>query len=379
VIVVTINYRLGALGFLAHPVLSAESTNHVSGNYGIKDQQFALQWVRRNIAAFGGDPDNVTIFGESAGGLSVFSHLASPTASGLFHRAIVESGAYELTLPTLADTESQGVAFATGVGCSNQTAECLRSISVETILANQGGIDITPNVDGKILPQSLDSAFATGQFNHVPLIQGTNHDEWRLFVALDELAGHPLTAEEYPFVVADLVGPQAAPLILPQYPLSNFASPSLAVGALVTDLIFACPARVVDQLLSAQVPTFAYEFNDTNAPEIYLPPVSFPFGATHGSELQYLFKVPQSPPLNTMQRKLSTKMVRYWTQFARSGDPSSFEDAPFWAPYNPAVDEFQSLVPPSPQGELDFAADHQCDFWAKLFGASAQASAGVSK
>ncbi len=142
VIVVTINYRLGALGFLAHPALSAESTDHVSGNYGIKDQQFALQWVRRNIAVFGGDPDNVTIFGESAGGLGVLSQLASPRASGLFHRAIVESGAYELTLPTMADTESQGLAFATSVGCGNQTAECLRSISVETILANQGTIDI---------------------------------------------------------------------------------------------------------------------------------------------------------------------------------------------------------------------------------------------
>jgi para-nitrobenzyl esterase len=246
------------------------------GNYGIKDQQFALQWVRRNIVAFGGDPDNVTIFGESAGGLSVFSHLASPTASGLFRRAIVESGAYELTLPTLADTESQGLAFATGIGCSNQTAECLRSISVETILANQGGIDITPYVDGKILPQSLDTAFATGQFNHVPLMQGTNHDEWRLFVVLDELAGHPLTAEEYSFVVANLVGPQAAPLVLAQYPLSNYANPSLAVGALGTDLIFACPARVVDQLLSAQVTDICVRIQRHQCPRDLFAPSQLP-------------------------------------------------------------------------------------------------------
>src|SRR6516165_7539522 len=116
VIVVTINYRLGALGFLAHPALTAESPDHASGNYGIMDQQFALQWVQRNIIAFGGDPNKVTIFGQSAGGLSVLSHLASPRAAGLFHRAIVQSGAYELAPPTLAVGETQGVLFANAVG-----------------------------------------------------------------------------------------------------------------------------------------------------------------------------------------------------------------------------------------------------------------------
>jgi para-nitrobenzyl esterase len=192
VIVVTINYRLGALGFLAHPALSGESREHISGNYGIMDQQFALKWVQRNIAAFGGDPHNVTIFGESAGGLSVLSQVASPTAAGFFHRGIVESGAYALTLPTLADEESHGEAFAAGVGCSDQSARCLRSKSVKEILANWGLFDSSPNVDGKVIPQSLDKAFASGQFSHVPLMQGSNHDEWRFFVALSfDLAGGP--------------------------------------------------------------------------------------------------------------------------------------------------------------------------------------------
>jgi len=141
------------------------------------DQQFALTWVQRNIAAFGGDPQNVTIFGQSAGGLSVFSHLASPAAAGLFRRAIVQSGAYGLSLLTLADEESHGVAFAISVGCKDQSARCLRSKSVKKILGNWGLFDSNANVDGKLLPQSLDTAFATGQFNHVPLMQGTNHDE----------------------------------------------------------------------------------------------------------------------------------------------------------------------------------------------------------
>jgi len=376
VIVVTINYRLGALGFLAHPALTAESPDHVSGNYGIMDQQFALRWVRRNIAAFGGNPHNVTIFGESAGGFSVLSNLTSPTAAGLFHQAIVESGAYMLALPTLADAESQGTAFANSVGCTDQTVECLRSTSVERVLANQG--DVSPNADGKVLPLSLDTAFATGQFHHVPVMQGTNHDEMRLFVALDELGGHPLTAEEYPLVVSGFVGPEVAPLVLAEYPLNKFDSPALALGALETDTIFACSARGIDQVLGTQVPTFVYEFNDSTAPEIYLPPVSFPYGAAHASELQYLFKLPQSVQLSADQHRLSGNMIHYWTQFARSGDPNAFGTS-FWPPYSPAIDDFESLSLPSPVGESGFATDHHCDFWAELFGTGAQRAARISK
>jgi len=155
VIVVTINYRLGALGFLAHPALTAESPDHISGNYGIMDQQFALRWVQRNIAAFGGDPDNVTIFGESAGGRSVFLQVASPMVAGLFHRGIVESGAYfGLTEPALADEEAHGENFAARIGCNDQSARCLRSKSVAEILPNWDIFESSPNVDGKVLPQS---------------------------------------------------------------------------------------------------------------------------------------------------------------------------------------------------------------------------------
>ena len=379
VIVVTINYRLGALGFLAHPALSAESPDHISGNYGIMDQQFALKWVHRNIASFGGDPQNVTIFGESAGGLSVFSHLASPAAAGLFHRGIVESGAYGLALPALADEESHGTAFAATVGCDDQSARCLRSRSVETILANWGLFDSTPNVDGKLFPMSPDTAFATGQFNHVPLINGTNHDEWRFFVALFfDLAGGPITAEQYPAVVEGMVGPDAAPLVLAEYPLDNFDSPDLAIGAIGTDSIFACPARIVDQALSTQVPTFTYEFNDINAPEVFLPPVSFPYGATHASELRYLFTLTWGGDLDVGQEELSNDMIRYWTQFAKVGDPN-LSGTPFWPQYDVTTDEFQSLVPPSPTTEFEFASDHKCDFWTGMFGASARRAPRATK
>ena len=376
VIVVTINYRLGALGFLAHRALSAESPDHISGNYGLMDQQFALKWVQRNIAAFGGNPNNVTIFGESAGGRSVFLQLASPLAAGLFHQGIVQSGAYfGLSVPALADEESHGEAFAASIGCSDQSAHCLRSKSVKKILANWGLFDSGANVDGKVLRQSPDSAFATGQFNHVPLINGTNHDEWRFFVALlFDLSGSPITADEYPAVVESMVGPDAAPLVLAEYPLANFDSPDLAVGAIGTDSIFSCPARAVDRVLFAQVPMFTYEFNDINAPEVFLPPVTFPYGATHASELRYLFKLSWGGQLDGVQKDLSNDMIRYWAQFARSGDPNS-QGVPSWPQYDASTDELQSMLPPSPMPEFGFAADHKCDFWSRLIAANAQRAA----
>src|SRR5262245_30829179 len=155
VVVVTINYRLGELGFLAHPALAAESPTGAAGNYGLMDQQAAMRWVQRNIRAFGGDPDNVTIFGESAGGCGVPSRLASPLAAGLFDKAIVESGAYWLVQPTLAMAEADGTAFATRAGCSAQTAACLRSLSVSAILAAQTAPTMVPNLDGFVLPLTV--------------------------------------------------------------------------------------------------------------------------------------------------------------------------------------------------------------------------------
>src|SRR6516164_2093529 len=157
VTVVTINYRLGALGFLAHPALA--DANGQSGDYGLMDQQAALRWVQRNIASFGGDPHNVTIFGESAGGLSTLSQVASPQASGLFEQAMVESGSYNLTQATLASAESAGEAFAVKAGCASQTAACLRSLPVSAILANQDAAGYTPNINSEVLPETMGAAF----------------------------------------------------------------------------------------------------------------------------------------------------------------------------------------------------------------------------
>jgi para-nitrobenzyl esterase len=373
VIVVTINYRLGALGFLAHPALSAESADGVSGNYGILDQQAALRWVQRNIAFFGGNPHKVTIFGESAGGFSVHAHLASPLAAGLFQRAIVQSGAF-FTQPTLAGGEALGTALATTLGCSDQTAACLRALPIAQILANQGTSlgATTPVIDGVVLPEPLRDAFKAGRFNQVPIIEGSNHDEFRLFVALlYDLVGGPLTADQYDAAVASLlqIPLDLAPLITSHYPLSDYDSPDLALAAIGTDAGFACNAQAVAHQLARYVKTYAYEFDDQNAPPL-LPPVSFPYGAAHGLEIPYLFVIPNvvgAPALDADQQQLSNLMLRYWTRFARSGKPRATQ-GPAWP--KQANDVLLSLRAPTPQttSSTTFNNDHHCAFWNSLIG-----------
>jgi para-nitrobenzyl esterase len=390
VIVVTINYRLGILGFFAHPALDAE--DHLRGNYGLMDQQLALKWVERNIGAFGGDHKRVTIFGESAGGLSVYSHLASPTAAGLFQRAIAESGAVQLfqhyfdTIVPLATGETTGVPligmpsgtdFATSVGCSSQTAQCLRAISAAALVKAEPGT-FYPFVDGTVLTQTLDSAFASGQINRVPVISGSNHDENRVGVASQYDLGPlgPLADAGYTAAVAAVFGaPESDPfvqlLVNVLYPLSNyppqppgFQSAPLALSALTTDICCACPTRNADLSLSRYVATFAYEFSDENAPLPFgIPPVSFPLGAYHTAEIQYLIDLSGTPPatFTSNQQQLSDTMIAYWTQFAKTGNPN-LAGAPAWSPFSASTPELQSLVPPAPVAESDseFDSYHKC-------------------
>ena len=370
VVVVTINYRLGLFGFLAHPALVSRPGGP-SGDYGLMDQQAALRWVQHNIAGFGGDPRNVTIFGESAGGLSVLAHLASPTATGLFTRAIAESGAYDLTQVSLATAEARGQAFATATGCADQSAACLRALPASAILAQTNPSGTQPNIDGLVLTQSIGTALAAGQFNRVPVMNGSNRDEFRLFVAIQELSGGPpVTAANYQSGIAAALGvPAAAAVaIAARYPLSAYPSPALALGAVGTDAIFACPALTVDQAAARYVPVFGYEFADENAPQPLLPPVSFPYGAAHASELQYLFNLPTAPfpaPLSPAQARLAAMMRGYWTDLASRGVPSG-PGTPPWPRFDAVGQRIQVLAPPAPRPETTFAVAHQCAFWAAL-------------
>jgi para-nitrobenzyl esterase len=375
VVVVTLNYRLGALGFLAHPALGAESGDHSSGNYGLMDQQAALRWVQRNIAKFGGNPRNVTIFGESAGGLSVYAQLVSPLAAGLFQRAIAQSGSYALHLQSLSQAEASGVTLAQKLGCSDEStaAACLRAVPVATILADQtteGGFSITPPVDGHVLPQPLDTAFQTGNFNRVPVIEGTNHDEFTLFykLAVEDVFG-VIPPVAYPLVVNAFISAlhvkATAAEVMAQYPLSAYGeSVALAASAIGTDVSFSCPAHGAVQAMSRFVPTFQYELKDPNVPQVFLPPASFPYGAYHGSDLLFLFDSPtRGPaPLSNEEEQLASAMVSYWTQFARAGDPNA-PSTPNWPSYDVGTELVQSLQPPTPISDSGFATEHKCAFW----------------
>jgi para-nitrobenzyl esterase len=373
VVVVTINYRLGALGFLAHPAL-ASSPGGSTGNYGLMDQQAALRWVQSNIARFGGDPRNVTIAGESAGGLAVLAQLVSRGARGLFQRAIVQSGSFALTQQSLASAEAAGEAFATSAGCPDQTAACLRHLSVADIVKNFPSDAIPGVVDGEVLTESIGTALAAGRFARVPILNGTNHDEERIFVALgftvsggtDVLIPElPVTAENYQRDIASVlsVSDARAAAIAAEYPLDAYATPTVAFSTLVADANFACPALQMDEWTAGLVPTFAYEFNDDAAPLPVPLPLDPPV-ATHTAELAYLFDLPGatfSGPFSPDQEELKTSMRAAWANFAASGDPSTA--AVPW-PSVAGGAHVMSLVPPQPQVETDFASRHHCSFWA---------------
>jgi para-nitrobenzyl esterase len=370
VIVVTINYRRGALGFLADTAL-ASTPGGPSGDYGLMDQQAALRWLQRNIGGFGGDPRNVTLFGESAGGLSVLAQLVSPSARGLFQRAIVESGTYDLGQPSLASAGCSGAAFAAKVSCAGNTAAntaaCLRRLPVSTILDTEDTGGYYPNIDSAVLPRSIGTALAAGQFSHVPVIIGTNHDEWRLFIGQDQLYGAPpVTAANY---VADISSTLSMPAstasaVAREYPLSSYSSPAVALGAIGTDAIFACPALVAEKDLSTYTPTYAYEFNDENAPDRSLPSLGFPYGAAHTFELQYLFDLGNTAYPGTLsgpQQRLAQAMKHDWTSFAKAGVP-----ALGWPRFAASGQRALSFVPPRPQPETNYAAEHHCSFWSTV-------------
>jgi para-nitrobenzyl esterase len=294
--------------------------------------------------------------------------MTSNDARGLFARAIVQSGAYALTEAPLATAEAAGESFATRAGCADQSADCLRALPVSAVLAQENPAGYQPDVDGKVLTESIGTALAAGRFNRVPLITGSNLDEWRLFVALDfDLLGTPVTAASYQNAIQTTLGvpPAVAAVIAARYPLSGYASPDLALDALGTDAIFACPALRVDAAAAQYVPTYAYEFRNENAPERFLPPVSFPYGAAHASEIQYLFDLVQTPvpgQLSPEQQQLSTTMLRYWTNFAERSFPSGFSTPPR-PRYESAAPQMQTFDPPRPQLRSDFAAEHRCAFW----------------
>ena len=403
-IVVTFNYRLGPFGFLALPGLSAENPNGSSGDYGLQDQQAALHWVKANITNFGGNPNNVTIFGESAGGSSVCDQIASPLAAGLFQKAITESGPCEgvsaFSTPSLSTAQQSGTAFAAKAGCTGSSSaivSCMRALSANTLLNDTTnnlaglfsgtGLTFLPDVDGSVLTEPVVNALASGAYNHVPVIEGTNHDEGALFVLLQFLASGRMTAAQYTANLQKLFGP-AAPLVQAEYPVNPSTSPDQASARVATDAVFSCPAHTADRLFAAGVPIYTYEFNDPDplgidALATVLLHLDFTLGDMHATELPYVFDgilntvggafpelagvsaLPFPLSLLLIHPALSHQMIAYWTNFAATGNPNG-SGLPLWSPYNPGSDQFQSLTSTGSGPISNFASDHHCSFWASL-------------
>ena len=376
VIVVTINYRIGALGFLPLPALTDEAGE--SGNYGLMDQQKALQWVKKNIATFGGDPKNVTIFGESAGGHSVVTHLATPSSEGLFSKAIAESGAYSPTqIPLEYAYAAFGIPFTTRAGITAtdpaEIRDIMRSMTVEEVLAAQADDWYVPVTGGSFLPKSVFEAFTAGEFAKVPVISGCNLNEGRLFVALDFASGMLYnTEEEYITGVATLLAPDPRGLDAAQIAADYLAKQDpadasrfrLALGKIWTDYFFNTNNFLQWNQLSVHTDVYAYWFTDDEAPNTFDSPL-LKMGATHTLEIQYVFGTVGAAGGTEAQIALSEEVVGYWTDFAKFGQPDFTLN---WKPFK--SESLLSTVkkldtPVTNVTALNFLTEHNCAYWAE--------------
>jgi para-nitrobenzyl esterase len=340
VVFVSINYRLGAFGWLALPELSAESPHGVSGNYGLLDQIEALRWVKKNIAAFGGDPGNVTIMGESAGGVSIALLMTSPQARGLFHKAIGESLAVysipELKQPDhgMPAAEQRGTAFKKALGAADLKA--MRAIDPKTVseVTERAGFGAGPNVDGWVVPRQFVDTFDRKEAAQVPVLMGFNRSEiFPLLVTLFLPPNLPSSGDAYEVEIRKRYG-DLAPEFLRLYPGSDIRGSMLAA---VGDTVFGWSAeRIVRDATKAGLPSYLYFFDHG-----YPAAQARGLHAFHGCELPYVFgHVGRNAPLpanwpvpdGPKEKALSDAMISYWTSFARTGVPKA-PGQPDWPAY----------------------------------------------
>jgi para-nitrobenzyl esterase len=335
VVVVTVNYRLGVFGFLAHPELTKESPNHSSGDYAFLDQIAALKWVQKNVAAFGGDPARVTIFGESAGSWSVNNLVATPLSKGLFQRAIGESGGQFTITRTLAEAEQAGAKFAESAGATSLSA--LRAMPAAAV-NSANGFQTAATVDGWVFPQDVMSIFKAGKQNDVPVIIGSNANEGSIFTP------ETVTGESFKTQSQRQYGTDAD-AFLKLYPFTSDQEARAAQAASMRDRTFGWEMR-----------TWARLQTQTGKSKVYLyylshvPPLANAawLGAQHGAEIPYAFNWPNGKhstivPWTDSDKKLAEQISSYWVNFATTGDPNG-KDLPKWNAYSVKDDQLMGFA-----------------------------------
>jgi para-nitrobenzyl esterase len=380
IVVVTVDFRLGIMGNLALPGMAD------GGTFGLQDQQAALRWLKKSVSAFGGDPGNMTLAGQSGGAVAVCGQLTSPGARGLFAKAILMSGSCGTTLAAnasgpgtpafgtfwrpLAAAAKTGTGVAAALGCPDPATalSCLRRVPVSRLLAQDGAITAAA-YGGTTLP--ADPATATAAQPGRPVLSGNTLDEQRLIAATYRLEGKPITAAQYPGLLRAGFGARAT-AVARQYPASAYGSAELAWAAAYTDSGFVCPQLSTDSRLAQAGPVYGYEFADQTAPPLIPATPGFAAGASHASDLFYLFAVRGAPlhlngsvyGLTAKQQALAGVMTDAWTAFARTGTPGAAGvpgSWPQWSGQGSAVHQFTA---DAAQPRLAVPADeHHCAFW----------------
>jgi len=377
-IVITPNYRCGILGFLPAAALDAQSPHHVSGNYGILDIIASVQWAKTNAAAFGGNPNDIMIFGDSAGGDAVEYLMVSPLAKGLFNYALAESavGSPMLLNMTMAEQEeSLGLDVLEYSGCyySTNIPSCLRAMPAATLAGLEVDGPQFPNIDGYVIPYTQSEAFEYGYFNKVPVLEGTVLNEFTnlMVTTFPTLTNPPITAYEY-YEELDTLFSSYGTEVAYYYPLTSYSIPLQALAAVLGDAYIVCQVDQRRGYLKSYVTTYAYEFSEPNPAEGPLGPWNLPaisgynYGDYHSSESAYTFglSAPNGTPLTGKDLSLSQKMISYWYNWATTGNPNG-AGLPNWPNY--ASSQIMNLKDsPSSMSDSAFSSEHNCAFWSSI-------------